>query len=102
MDWAIDLLKSYWPAIFILVGIGCFISGILEDEIGFGIFGLLFYGAIGVVLLVLTPGRIWAWLVGFAFFQFLITGEWYEIVLKVGGAIGVIALIGGILKAISR
>lgn len=103
-EWIADVFLAYWPALFMIVGIVFLIISILDDEIGGGIFSLIFCSSIGVVLFIWPPVVIWDWFINLEVIIYLLEGEWYIVALKIGSAIGAIgialAIIGGILRRI--
>ncbi len=93
MDWVFVLFRTYWPALLILMGLGYLIYGIVEEEIAVGIICMVLFGGAGILFFLYTPSEVWAWLSEIDVVRFLFTGVWYEIALKVTGAIGAIGLI---------
>ncbi len=87
-----DLFQTYWPSILIVLGVGMLIHGVLTDEIGQGVFLLLFWGGLGVLFFFQGPREVWDWLTQSEVAQFLLRGAWYEVVLKIAGAVGAIGL----------
>lgn len=89
----LNIFQSYWPAILILFGIGYLIYGVIEDEIAIGIILLVIFSGLGVTFFIYSPSEVWTWLSGYELIQFLFSGKWYEITLKVAGALGAIGMV---------
>lgn len=87
IDWLLSIFRNYWPAILILLGIGYLIYGFFEDEIFVGILLLAIFSGLGILFFIYTPAEVWGWLWQLGLVKFLFDGAWYEITLKVTGAI---------------
>jgi len=96
-DWIASVYQAYWPAILIFAGLAGAVWGILSGNIFECIFNLVFWAGLGVLFFVYSPQEAWTWLNGFTWFNFLVSGAWYEVLLKVTGAIGAVQMITKIL-----
>jgi TM2 domain-containing membrane protein YozV len=87
IEWITSTLRDNWPAILIAWGIMGGLLEIYEGDVFTGVLGMIVYGGGGIIIFIYSPGDVWSWLMGQDWFEYLVTGEWYEVFLKVVGSL---------------
>ncbi len=91
--WLSEFFLVHWPYSLILLGLFCLVYCIFDMEPAVGVFSLIFYAGPGVLFLFVPASDVWSWLVQFEAIAWMVEGRWFEVAIKITGAIAAIGML---------